>query len=178
LKRQILACGYVAIALLLLFGSDRIVSFLKPVIVQVLPGGLKVSYYAGTNFERLICKKTERSVDRNYGKQSPARDVPKDHFSAIWKGYIHIPAADIYYFKLQSDDGSRLYIDDKLIIDNWAGRAFLPIVGQKTLKKGKYSIKIEYYDKVGNARLRLKWNGAQAEIRAGSILAVPFISKH
>jgi len=178
LKRQILACVYVVIALLLLFGSDRIVFFLRPVIVQVLPGGLQVSYYAGTYFERLICKRTERKVDRNYGKESPARNVPKDHFSAIWKGYIHVPSDDTYYFKIQSDDGSRLYIDDKLIIDNWAGHAFLPKVGQKTLKKGKYPIKIEYYDKVGNARLRLKWNGDQNEIRAGSILAVPFISKH
>lgn len=181
MKRQNIACIYVGIALIILFFSNRIIQLImpviEPVIKQALPGGLQVSYYAGTHFERLVCKRTERKVDRYYGKEKPARGVPKDHFSAIWAGYLIVPADDTYYFKIQSDDGSRLSIDGEVVIDNWKGRRFLPKVAKKWIKKGKHPVKIEYYDEAGDARLRLKWNGEKTEIPSGTVLAAPFISK-
>ncbi|NQT02509.1 MAG: hypothetical protein HQ580_10825 [Planctomycetes bacterium] len=177
IKSQVFACVWVGVALFFLFQGDAVVLSLKPICAGLLPGGLRVSYYEGINFDRLICRRTERRVECGYSTGSPAWGVPKDRFSARWEGYLSVPVDDMYFFKMQSDDGSRLYINNELIIDYWSDHGFSPKFAKKLLAIGKYPIRIEYYDKIGDARIRLKWNGTGKIILPGAVLAVPYISK-
>ena len=89
-------------------------------------------------------------------------------FSALWKGFININApGGKYTFKLTSDDGSWLYIDDILVIDNGGNHATKSVTGTVNLEPGKHKIMIKYFDAGGGAVLSLLWtppNGKESKI--------------
>ncbi|PXX30503.1 PA14 domain-containing protein [Arenibacter sp. ARW7G5Y1] len=75
----------------------------------------------------------------------------------IFQGEIKIEKEDSYVFRLISDDGSHLYIDDKLVIDNGGYHAFEAIDGETYLKAGKHAIKIVFEQGGGGAAVSLQW---------------------
>jgi hypothetical protein len=73
----------------------------------------------------------------------------------------------MYTFKLTSDDGSWLYIDDMLVIDNGGIHAIKSVTGAVTLEKGTHKIMIKYFDGGGGAVFNLSWippGGGEKEI--------------
>jgi len=78
-------------------------------------------------------------------------------FSAIWNGYIDIKSLGTYSFALSSDDGSWLYIDDTLVIDNGGYHGTKKVTGTIPLKEGKHKIMIKYFDAGGGAIINLAW---------------------
>ena len=90
-------------------------------------------------------------------------------FSAIWNGYIDIQTPGTYAFALSSDDGSWLYIDDTLVIDNGGYHGIKKVTGAVPLKEGKHKIVIKYFDVGGGAIIQLSWippNGKESKIPA------------
>jgi len=75
----------------------------------------------------------------------------------VFQGEISIKKEDSYVFRLISDDGSHLYIDDKLVIDNGGPHAFQAIDGETYLKAGKHPIKISFEQGGGGAAVSLQW---------------------
>ena len=73
-------------------------------------------------------------------------DVPEDHFALVFEGYIKVPASGIYTFYTESDDGSRLFINDQLLVDNDGIHAPQQINGQAALKKGFHRLRIEFFE--------------------------------
>lgn len=78
-------------------------------------------------------------------------------FSAEWTGYLYVPKKSSYTFELWSDDGSSLYLDEKLIINHWTERATYPLSASVVLDKGWRPIAVRYYQAGGGADLRLLW---------------------
>ncbi|MGL5773572.1 MAG: PA14 domain-containing protein, partial [Bacteroidales bacterium] len=75
--------------------------------------------------------------------------IPKGatgHLGLMFTGYIEVPADGIYTFKLLSDDGSRFYINDQLVIDNDGPHAPKEVIGQYAMKKGLHPITLYYFD--------------------------------
>ena len=69
----------------------------------------------------------------------------------IYKGYINIPEDGIYSFYLSSDDGSMLYINGQVIIDNDGLHAPGEVTDQTALKKGYHPIEVQYFDHGGGS---------------------------
>lgn len=67
----------------------------------------------------------------------------------ILKGYIRIPVDGIYTFHLNSDDGSILYVNNEVIVDNDGTHSSREKVGQYALKAGYHSIEVRYFDHNG-----------------------------
>lgn len=67
-------------------------------------------------------------------------------FGAIYQGYVRIGQDGNYNLGLTSDDGSQLYLDDKLVIDNDGKHALLQKNNMLTLMKGFHKIKIKYFE--------------------------------
>lgn len=67
----------------------------------------------------------------------------------VISGYIDIPEDGIYTFRLLSDDGSLLYLDGDLAIDNDGGHAPVEITAQKAMRKGLHPICVKYFDHNG-----------------------------
>lgn len=69
----------------------------------------------------------------------------KDNIGFIFEGYVNFPKTEKYKIYLGSDDGSRLHIDDKMIINNDGDHAFEEKQAEIILEKGLHKIKIEYF---------------------------------
>jgi cytochrome c len=85
--------------------------------------------------------------------------VPEMHDNVLMhiKGTINIEQEDNYVIRLVSDDGSRLWLDNKLMIDNDGYHGPDPKDAEMILKKGKHPIEIIYYQGLGGLALSLQW---------------------
>src|SRR5699024_3987179 len=91
-------------------------------------------------------------------RPSPAPGVPADDWSAAATGTLTPPATGRYTFALTSDDGSRLYLDGKLVVDNWGDHARATKTGTVELTAGRpVAIRVEFYDQAREASVRLGW---------------------
>lgn len=78
-----------------------------------------------------------------------------------------------YTFIASSDDGVRVWIDGKLVIDSWKKQSGVSREGSIVLEAGSpYDIKVEYYENSGDASIRLMWKSPsqkQAVIPKGAL---------
>lgn len=72
-------------------------------------------------------------------------------------GYVNVPADGVYLFSLLSDDGSKLSIDGKVIVDHDGPHSPSEKAGVAPLAKGFHKITVEWFNKSGGAALELKW---------------------
>ena len=124
--------------------------------------GLKAEYFANMKLEGTpAVVRTDANVQFDWEQGSPDPAIPSDGFSARWTGKIGPMAKTMEYkFSLSSDDGSRLFIDGKKVIDSWRDQAGDVTTGKITLEQGKtYDIKLEYYENSGGALCHLGWFG-------------------
>lgn len=73
------------------------------------------------------------------------------------EGTVTVPATTVYRFALNSDDGSKLWIDGVLVVDNDGLHGPVSKVGAVALAKGAHSIRVDYFNKTGGSALKLSW---------------------
>jgi len=83
----------------------------------------------------------------------------RDNFAVRWTGWILTNTAGTYKFYLGSDDGSKLYIDDKTVVDNNGLHGYRTKEGTMTMKRGHHPIRVEFFEKGGHAGISLKFKG-------------------
>jgi beta-glucosidase len=90
--------------------------------------------------------------------KAPMEGIPQDNFSVRWKGMIKVPKAGDYEFLVRGDDGYRLYIDDKLVLDKWQDQGANTETIKVKLEPGTiHMVKLEYYQSSGDAEIRFGW---------------------
>jgi len=82
-----------------------------------------------------------------------------ENTALVFQGLINIETDGLYKFSTLSDDGSRLYIDGKLIVDNDGDHGVQEKQGSVNLTKGKYQIKVEYFNAGGGCFLNCLISG-------------------
>lgn len=85
---------------------------------------------------------------------------PRDGFGYEFDGFINIPKDDVYLMYIESDDGSRMYLDGNQIIDNDKQHAAIEKSGQAALKKGFHSIRVLFFQKSGGVNLSASFKSA------------------
>ena len=98
----------------------------------------------------------DRVINFSWGHGSPDARIRPDHFSVRWTRRIYFLEGN-YLFVTLTDDGVRLWVDDKLIIDEW--RDMPPTRNQATvyLSQGDHLVRLEYYENEGRATAWLWW---------------------
>ena len=92
-------------------------------------------------------------------RRSLTTAVPPDDPAEINQGYEgEIPSADTYTFYVVSDDGARLYLDDRLAVDNWGDHGLVEVQASMKLPAGQTSLRLEYFDHAGDAAVRVSWS--------------------
>ncbi|MFN3194295.1 MAG: trypsin-like peptidase domain-containing protein [Aureliella sp.] len=94
--------------------------------------------------------------------ESPAVDVhggSTDDFALVFTGFIDLPTDGVWQFGTTSDDGSRLYIDDDLVVDNDGIHAPVERTGYRRLAAGLHAIRIEYFERGNGEELTLRFSG-------------------
>jgi beta-glucosidase len=101
---------------------------------------------------------------------SPGRGIPFDWYSARWTGTIVAPATGVGRLGVEGNDGYRLYLDDKLILDNWQKRSYGTRTVPVALVAGSsHAIRLEYFETTGNARLKLIWDAGIVDASSHAI---------
>jgi hypothetical protein len=81
-----------------------------------------------------------------------------DQYSVIWVGAIESKQSGKHTFYTMSNDGVRVTVDEKVVIDNWTDHSSKEDKGEIELKAGrKYPIIVEYYQGGGGAVMKLSW---------------------
>ncbi len=141
--------------------NEVVKTFVKLPIMNNQKNGLKkvkADYFEGyfdllPDFNKLIPKRSF-SLDTLSLKNIKPR--VSDHFAVCFKGSIEIPETNVYRFFLESFDGSRLIIDDKLLIDNDGVHYEIFKEGYAALEKGIHNIEVQYFDFERRETLNIK----------------------
>ncbi|MEG1371970.1 MAG: family 20 glycosylhydrolase [Mucinivorans sp.] len=120
--------------------------------------GLQVKQY---EYKGKACAEIETApLVKSYTLDSlNLRGEVKGWMSLICQGYIDIPADGVYTFGLNSNDGSMLYIDGKMLIDNDKPHGDRLQTAQKALGKGLHKVRVEFFDMNNGGCLSLTLNG-------------------
>jgi hypothetical protein len=89
-------------------------------------------------------------INFNWGNGSPDPVVQSDHFSARWQRYFDLTAG-AYRLTATTDDGVRVYVDNRLVIDRWYDRSATTFTADVTLSAGHHLVVVEYYENRGLA---------------------------
>ena len=121
--------------------------------------GLRGEYFANRNLEgEPALQRVDETVNFDWGMSNPGPGLPADDFSVRWTGKISPEVSGKYQFGAIADDGVRIYLDGKLIAEDWTEHAPTTVTGEVTLTAGKtYDVKIEYYESKIGAVARLVW---------------------
>jgi beta-glucosidase len=110
-------------------------------------GGIKPSY---TSY--VPAPKYEEKSDWN---KLPKGTIEKDNYMIRWTGTVIAPVSGAYIVSIKHDDGGIVYFDDQPLITNMNSGTESKVI---ILEKGKeYEIKIEMYERAGEASLEFGW---------------------
>ena len=117
--------------------------------------GLKGEYFSNDNLQGpSVLTRTDKHIDFKWQEGSFAPNQPVDHFSVRWTGYFAPTKTGDYKFYTSADDGVRLFLDDKPVIDDWQLHSETQDTYGKRLEAShSYKIRLEYFDAAGGATI-------------------------
>jgi beta-glucosidase len=102
--------------------------------------------------------RVDKVINFQWTLSAPAPEINHDFYSVRWTGTLRAPRTGRYRIGLDGDDGYRLYLDDRLVIDNWKKQTYSTRLTEFSFEKGHdYAIRVEFFEPVGNAHLKLIW---------------------
>lgn len=121
--------------------------------------GLSGEYFNNTELEgQPVIKRIDVLPDVSLNQSPTNAPIQSDHVSIRWTGKILIPSTGNYQFVVSTGDGVRMWIDDRLILDEWARKGGEQTTMPQEFKAGHIlDVRIEYRKSTGNARCRLMW---------------------
>lgn len=129
-------------------------------IVDTAVNGVQYKYYEGNwiklpNFSEEKVKKSGRVMRISIQEIN----THNDHFAIIYDGNLRIDQVGEYKFYLTSDDGSKLIIDNNLIIDNDGSHSKREKTKVINLSEGMHSIQVQYFEDYEGETLELLIEG-------------------
>lgn len=124
-------------------------------------------YFADENLSAgPVFSREDARIAFEWGAGSPDPAVPADHFSARWRRSLYFYAGT-YRFHTISDDGVRVFLNDSPVIDAWYPQERTTREMLVTVADGLYTLKVEYFDQVGDATVHVWWEPVQITSGAG-----------
>lgn len=119
--------------------------------------GTAYKYYEGL-FQKVADMQQKHFVEKGIVSE-PSLDKARqeDHYGFEFSGLIDVPEDGVYTFQTRSDDGSVLYIDQTLVVDNDGSHAAIPATGSIALKKGWHSYRLLYIEDYEGQHLSWAW---------------------
>jgi len=125
--------------------------------------GLKAEYFNNQELRGPAATvRTDAQINFNWGRYNPTPQLTGNNFSVRWTGKLKAPESGKYQLGFTADDGARLYIDGKLLVDAWVAN---PNKGDKTvtteieLEGGRsYDLRMEYFQNNRENVARLVWS--------------------
>lgn len=130
---------------------------------EELEQGLTAKYFyniecIGTPFLSKV-ENTPISFTYNDETKKPYRSP----FGIEWEGYLHIERKGVYQFATKSDDGSVVYVDGQMVVDNDDLHAVRYISSVAALDEGFHHIRVKYFDGGGGAVMEFLWTPPEGQ---------------
>ena len=137
-------------------------------------GSWHASYWNNRDLQGTPARtRSETAVDYNWGNGAPLAGIGRDNWSARWTRDVYFPAGT-YRFTAISDDGVRVFVGDRHIINDWSDHAAREASATVTLSAGTYPVAVDYYEHGGEARLHFSWQRiSDGGTGTGGVSAVP-----
>ena len=124
-----------------------------------LAPGIRYAYFEGDwdrlpDFSALKPAKEDTLANFSFAPRSQV-----EHFGFEYTGYIRVPADGVYTFFTDSDDGSRLYIGDTLVVNNDGLHGMREAKGVIALAAGLHPIRVTFFQKTGGVGLAISYQG-------------------
>ena len=122
--------------------------------------GLKGEYFKGQTWSgQPQLSRVDPQVRFRWNRSGPSAELGKENYSVRWTGFLTPEKSGTYKIGTWSDDGSTVYIDGKLVVDNGGLHAMQNAAGTVDLEAGhSYPIRIDYFQGIGEAGIVLVWN--------------------
>ncbi|MCX6345292.1 MAG: PA14 domain-containing protein [Armatimonadetes bacterium] len=137
--------------------SDEMIPSSALIAADGAPGGLTGEYFSDMELKTSVRTAHDAQVDFNWSVVPPD-SLPHDIYSVRWTGELAPNKSGQYQLITDADDGVRLWLGGKLIIDDWNAAAIRRNTAKVKLEAGKrYSIKLEFFQNQFDARVSLRW---------------------
>ncbi len=130
------------------------------------PGGLTATYFGDGRFERQVATRLEPKVDfalpggLRLSNQKIHPDLPAEgDISIRWEGTVEAPSTGDYQLQTFSNNGIKLWIDDRLVIDHWR-QGWLPWYDLARVRfeaQSRHRLRLEWTKEQGMETLKLTW---------------------
>ncbi|MFT3980938.1 MAG: glycoside hydrolase family 3 N-terminal domain-containing protein [Ferruginibacter sp.] len=130
--------------------------------------GLWADYYSNAGFNGTpALTRTDHQIDFHWTLFGPDAVLSNDFYAVRWHGQYKAETTGYNRIGLEGNDGFRMYINDRLLIDQWQKQSYSRVTTNYYFEKGKaYNIRIEFYETNGNATIRLVQENKKAIMAA------------
>ena len=120
--------------------------------------GLKGEYYSGRNFDRKVFTRMDPQIDFDWSWRSPGPGMPRSFYSVRWTGKLYAPVSGTYHFKAEVDDGIRLWVNGKMVLESWQLNDNVRFEGAITLQAGRYyDLRVDYFNDILSGGIQVYW---------------------
>jgi beta-glucosidase len=139
-------------------------SALRPSVGKSDQNGLSAEYFLNVSLEGTpAATGIDPAVVFDWDQTRPRSPIVHDNFSVRWTGKLVPPKSGRYTLSITADDGFRMFLDGKMLFDDWTRHAPATKSSDLDLKAGReYDIRIEYYQLMGGASIRFNWAQPEA----------------
>ncbi len=122
--------------------------------------GLTAAYFDNPELSgNPVFERKNEEINFHWTLYSPHEKLQADHYSARWAGELTAPKSGEFQIGLEGNDGFRLYLNDKLLIDRWNKQSYhTDLIPYQFIKGEKYAIRVEFHETQGEGKIRLIWN--------------------
>ncbi len=139
----------------------------EPVSKSFFPEGVKAEYFDNLELQGTPRTRIEEEIYYDPASQPPDPVIPRAPFSARWTTELCPTVSGNYIINLRTDDGCRMWIDGKQVLDAWQSHPATDNVAEVTFEAGRrYHVVIEYFDGGGDAYARLMWKAPDVSQRS------------
>lgn len=124
-------------------------------LVMQIYKGTEISGELDESSERFIEKRSTPNVD--FGNLLDEMLPIEKNYTIQFSGTINIEQSGTYWFRVESDDGAGLAIDDRIVVDANRAKGYSPEDGRITLEEGAHRMVLRYFQGDGYAGVRLLW---------------------
>ncbi len=135
--------------------------------------GLKGEYFSGTELAGTpMVTRVDGDVNFDEFWSTSPPQLGGTNFSVRWTGILIPAKSGIYQLGATGDDGFRLWLDGKLLVEDWSNHPPVTKTVEMKLEKGrKYTVKMEYYQAIYGAVAKLVWSQATGNLAEQAVAA-------
>ena len=106
-------------------------------------------------------ERKDPAIDFDWGIESPDPGLPPDGLLARWTRGVHLSAGR-YRFTATSDDGVRVAMDGRLLIDEWRDQPATTFTYEEVIDAGRHFFEVDWYENAGGAVIKVWWEALES----------------